>query len=82
MSFESTVEPVEITIPHGGEAFWLDERTVGHVVTNKERRTACILANSVVFTDEGLNVTSDLPALLGKFTAASPSSFRYAAKIV
>jgi len=60
--------------------FWLDDRTVGHVVGDEESKTAGLYAISVHFTDGTLSATSDLPVLLGKFPTASPSSFRYAAK--
>ena len=82
-SVESAIEPVEIPLAHGGETFWLDDRTIGHVVTDDESKTAGIYAISILVTgtnDPLLNVTSDPPALLGKFPTASPSNFRYAAK--
>ncbi|KAI9510583.1 alpha/beta-hydrolase [Russula earlei] len=79
-SLESAVEPVEIPLDHGGEVFWLDDRTVGHVVGDEESKTAGLYAISVHFTSGALNATSDPPVLLGKFPTASPSSFRYAAK--
>ncbi|KAI0004573.1 alpha/beta-hydrolase [Russula compacta] len=80
-SLESTaVEPAEVTLPHGGETFWLDDRTVGHVVTDEESKTSGIYAILVHFTNTTLRATSDPSVLLGKFPTSSPSSFRYAAK--
>ncbi|KAI0304472.1 alpha/beta-hydrolase [Multifurca ochricompacta] len=66
---EFATQHVEVPLPHGGEAFWLDERTVGHVVADEESKTASLFAISIELTTETLN-----------FPTASPSSFRYAAK--
>ena len=80
-SVESAIEPVEFSLASGGDAFWLDDRTVGYVVADEETKTAGLYSLSVQFTNETLDVTtSGPPALLGKFPTASPSSFRYAAK--
>jgi len=82
-SVESAAEPVEIPLAHGGETFWLDDRTIGHVVTDDESKTAGIYAISILVTstnDPRLNVTSDPPVLLGNFPMTSPSNFRYAAE--
>jgi hypothetical protein len=82
-SVVSAVEPVEFPLPNGGEAFWLDDRTVGYVVVHEETKTAGLHSLSVHLTDASLDLTPDpLPALpLGTFPpASSPSSFRYAAK--
>jgi hypothetical protein len=80
-SLVSAIEPVEFPLAKGGEAFWLDDRTVGYVVADEEDKTAGIYSISVHFTNETLDLTSDPPGtLLGKFPTASPSNFRYAAK--
>ncbi|KAI0269780.1 alpha/beta-hydrolase [Gloeopeniophorella convolvens] len=77
---ESSVQPLEVPLANGGEAFWLDSRTVGHVVADDDSKVSNLYAISVEFTTENLNVTPEPPVLLGKFPTASPSSFRYAAK--
>jgi hypothetical protein len=82
-SVVSSIEPVEFPLANGGEAFWLDDRTVGYVVADEESKTTGLYSLSVHSTNETLDLTSDPPApsvLLGKFPTASPSSFRYAAK--
>jgi hypothetical protein len=81
-SLLSAIGPVDFPLANGGEAFWLDDRTVGYVVANEETKTAGIYSISVHLTNETLDLTSDPPAsvLLGKFPTASPSNFRYAAK--
>lgn len=80
-SLVSAIEPIEFPLAKGGEAFWLDDRTVGYVVADEEQTTAAIYSISVHLTNKTLDLTSDPPGvLLGKFPTASPSSFRYAAK--
>lgn len=81
VSVESAIEPVEFSLANGGDAFWLDDHTIGYVVADEETKTAGLYSLSVHLTNETLEVTtSDPPELLGKFPTASPSSFRYAAK--
>jgi hypothetical protein len=79
---ESAAQPVEVPLAHGGEAFWLDGRTIGHVVAedDDDSTVASLYAISVRFTGGSLDATTDPPVLLGKFPTMSPSSFRYAAK--
>ena len=78
---ESAAQPVEVPLAHGGEAFWLDGRTIGLVVAEgNDSKVASLYAISVRLTGASLDATADLPLLLGKFPTASPSSFRYAAK--
>ena len=78
---ESAAQPVEVPLAHGGEAFWLDGRTIGLVVVEgNDSKVASLYAISVRLTGASLDATADLPLLLGKFPTASPSSFRYAAK--
>ncbi|KAF8272175.1 alpha/beta-hydrolase [Lactarius quietus] len=82
--FESAAQPVEVPLAHGGEAFWLDERTIGLVVSegDDDNKVASLFAISVRVTgsSSSLNATADPPVLLGQFPTASPSSFRYADK--
>ena len=78
---ESTAQPVEVSLAHGGEAFWLDGRTIGHVVAEGDNnKVASLYAISVRFTGGSLDATTNPPVLLGKFPTESPSSFRYVAK--
>jgi hypothetical protein len=82
-SLESTDQPVEVPLTHGGETFWLDERTIGLVVSGGnggDSKVARLFAVSVRFTGGSLNAAADPPLLLGQFPTASPSNFRYAAK--
>ena len=84
-SLDSAIEPIEFILAKGGEAFWLDDRTVGYVAEDEESKAACLYSFSVHFTiNESLALTSSDPPgpgkLLGKFPTTSPNSFRYAAK--
>jgi hypothetical protein len=83
-SLESALEPIEYPLANGGEAFWLDDRTVGYVAEDEKSKTAGLYSISIHHsTNESLALTFDAPpggVLLGKFPTASPNSFRYAAK--
>jgi hypothetical protein len=82
-SLESAFEPIEFPLANGGEAFWLDDRTVGYIAEDEESKTAGLYSISIHSTNESLALTSDSPpggVLLGNFPTASPNSFRHAAK--
>ena len=82
VSVASAIELVEFFLANGGDAFWLDSRTIGYVVVDdEETKTVALYSLSVHFTNETPETTSGPPALLGKFPTASPSSFRYAAEL-
>jgi hypothetical protein len=79
----STINPVEFPLANGGDAFWLDSRTIGYVAADEETKTVGLYSLSVHFTNVNLEVaTSGPPSLMGKFPTVSPSSFRYTAKAV
>ena len=82
-SLESAAQPVAVPLTHGGETFWLDERTIGLVVSGSidgDSKVASLFAISVRFTGGSPDAAADPPLLLGQFPTASPSNFRYAAK--
>ena len=67
-------------LAHGGEAFWLDARTIGLVASeDDDSKVASLFAISVRITSS-LETTADPPVLLGQFPTASPSNIRYAPK--
>ncbi|EIM85929.1 alpha/beta-hydrolase [Stereum hirsutum FP-91666 SS1] len=75
---ESTIQPLQIPLTHGGEAFWLDSKTVGHVVTNEGDKAASLYAISVKFTTEpDSQLTPEPPVLVGTFPTTSATNFRY-----
>ncbi|KAK7681545.1 hypothetical protein QCA50_015277 [Cerrena zonata] len=78
---ESTAKPFEIPLANGGEAFWLDSRTVGHVVDEGEgtEKVKALYAISV-HADAGvpsIQALSDSPLLIGKFPTSTASNFRF-----
>jgi hypothetical protein len=77
---ESAVQSLEISLAKGGDAFWLDSRTVGHVVEDEEEKVLKLYALSLKFETEELpNVlhTPEPPTLIGAFPTASAANFRY-----
>lgn len=75
---ESTIQPLQIPLAHGGEAFWLDSKTVGHVVTNEGDKAASLYAISIEFTTEpNSQLTPKPPVLVGTFPTTSATNFRY-----
>ncbi|KAF8507380.1 Alpha/Beta hydrolase protein [Hysterangium stoloniferum] len=61
-----------------GDAFWLDARTLGHVVPTKDGKIQEIYAVSVKY-DDGV-VTSGSSTLVGSFPTCGLSNFKYNAK--
>ncbi|KDQ16985.1 hypothetical protein BOTBODRAFT_64483 [Botryobasidium botryosum FD-172 SS1] len=76
-SIRSTSAPFELPILSGGEAFWLDSRTIAHVVEGDG--TQDIFAISVEYTIESETVTPGSPVLIGKLPSIGITNFRYAA---
>jgi hypothetical protein len=79
---ESAVQPLEISLAKGGDAFWLDSRTVGHVVEDEEEKVLQLYALTLKFETEGLlsllsTLTPQPPTLIGTFPAPSAANFRY-----
>ncbi|KDQ62499.1 hypothetical protein JAAARDRAFT_30397 [Jaapia argillacea MUCL 33604] len=81
-SVESTIKPLEIPLANGGQAFWLDSRTIGHVTSASEGKPQELYAISVKYeADTDAFDVPPPPALVGAFpTGTSPSNFRYSAK--
>ncbi|TRM60533.1 Alpha/Beta hydrolase protein [Schizophyllum amplum] len=73
---ESTVKPLEIPLAKGGEAFWLDTRTVGHVVEG-ENSTLEFYAIDVQFEAESTLSTPKSPVLIGSFPSTGATNFIY-----
>ncbi|KAI0947292.1 hypothetical protein AcW1_007551 [Taiwanofungus camphoratus] len=82
---ETTIQPLEIPLADGGEAFWLDARTIGHAVVegdDKDQATS-LYALSVKFETEspaGALSVPESPVLIGKFPTASASNFKYSGR--
>ncbi|KAI0789790.1 alpha/beta-hydrolase [Abortiporus biennis] len=82
---ESPAQPLEIPLTQGGEAFWLDTRTIAHAVDEGEGKdkVKALYAVSVRFES---NINSDetailsilnQPTLIGKFPTAGVTNFKY-----
>lgn len=76
---ESSVQPIEIPLTDGGEAFWLDSRTVAHAVKTEGSDHLDLYALSVEFTTEGAGALAapKSPVLIGSFPTSSATNFRY-----
>ncbi|KAJ1303239.1 hypothetical protein OPQ81_011437 [Rhizoctonia solani] len=74
---QSTVNPIELPLFHGGEAFWIDDRTVGHVRPGSNGKGPQELyAVSVEYTTE-TTVTPESPIRVGSLPDAALSNFKY-----
>jgi len=81
-SIETTVEPLEIPLTKGGQAFWLTSRVIAHVVPNEETKVQDIYGISVEFETESDGgkvkiATPDPPVLIGSFPTSTSDNFRY-----
>ena len=81
-SIETTVQPLEIPLTKGGQAFWLGSRTIAHVVPNEETKVQDIYGISVEFETESGGgaakiATPDPPVLIGSFPTSTSDNFRY-----
>jgi len=74
-SLNSSISPIQLHLAKGGEAFWLDERTVGYVVSEKDQAPQ-LFAYSVDYSTESLSAPHP-PVLVGSFPEASVSNFVY-----
>ena len=79
---ESTVLPIDLPLTNGGEAFWLDDRTLAHAVAegSDKSKVISLYAISVKVETPGSLTLPDSPVLIGKFPTDSATNFRYSAK--
>lgn len=75
------MQPLEVPLASGGEAFWLDARTLAHAVAEGEGKdqVTTLYAWSVKYETEGVGAlsTPESPVLIGKFPTSTPSNFRF-----
>jgi hypothetical protein len=78
-ALESKVQPLEIPLTKGGEAFWLDSRTVAHVVKHEESKNLELYALSVKYETQDASTLTllDHPILVGSFPTSTATNFRY-----
>jgi dipeptidyl aminopeptidase/acylaminoacyl peptidase len=78
---ESTTQPLEIPLAKGGEAFWIDSRTVAHAVEDDGNLDVFAIDLKFETTSESAGVLSaEPPKLIGSFPTSTASNFQYSAK--
>ena len=77
-SLEYKITPLQISLVNGGETFWLDNRTLGHVVEGEDGIQDFYAISVDVATDPARLSTPKRPVLLGSFPAGvSAANFKY-----
>ncbi|KII90539.1 hypothetical protein PLICRDRAFT_106263 [Plicaturopsis crispa FD-325 SS-3] len=71
---DAKVQSLEIPFTDGGEAFWLDTRTIAHVVAKDKHLDVYTL--SLALDADSLRAT-DSPVLVGSFPTTTATNFRY-----
>lgn len=77
---EAAVQPLEIPLTKGGQAFWLTPRVIAHVVPNEETKVQDVYAISVEIhtePDSAKIATPEPPVLIGSFPTSTSGNFRY-----
>ncbi|KAF7365063.1 Dipeptidyl-peptidase 5 [Mycena venus] len=78
---ESTVKPLEIPLAKGGEAFWIDSRTVAHAVEDEGNLDLFAIDLKFETNSDSVGVLSaEPPKLIGSFPTTTASNFQYSAK--
>jgi hypothetical protein len=75
-SVDSPISPYEVPLTSGGDVFWLDSHTIGHVVSNDEEKVQELYAISVKVETQSETIkafTPESPVLIGKLPT-SPDS--------
>lgn len=63
-----------------GDAFWLDARTLGHVVPGKDGKPQELYAVPLTYEGGSVSLASDAPVLIGTFPAPDLANFKYSAE--
>lgn len=71
----SAATPLEIPLAKGGEAFWLDARTIAHAVRNEDTDKLELYALKVNYETEF--TAPGPPVLIATFPTATPTNFKY-----
>ncbi|KAF7346501.1 Dipeptidyl-peptidase 5 [Mycena sanguinolenta] len=78
---ESKAQPLEIPLPKGGEAFWIDSRTIAHAVEDEGHLDLFSIDLKFETNSETAGVWSaDSPKLIGSFPTSTASNFQYSAQ--
>ncbi|KIJ64627.1 hypothetical protein HYDPIDRAFT_112010 [Hydnomerulius pinastri MD-312] len=77
VALEAGSQAYDLPLPSGGDAFWLDERTIAHVVeTGKDKDKKQELFAIPVTFDKG-SVSTGEPVSAGSFPVTTAADFRY-----
>ncbi|KAK2465265.1 hypothetical protein APHAL10511_002619 [Amanita phalloides] len=72
---DSSATPLQIPLPKGGDAFWLDSRAIGHAVEGAKGTELYAVQLDFESQTGGLNVSP--PILLGHFPTKTVTNYRY-----
>lgn len=72
-SVENAINPLEVALARGGDVFWLDGHTIGHVVRPADDAPPQLLARDVDYSAE-LSVAE--PYVVGNFPDADVANFK------
>jgi dipeptidyl aminopeptidase/acylaminoacyl peptidase len=78
---DTSIAPLQIPFPRGGEAFWLDSRTIAHAAKAQDDSDVLSLyAISVKLESKSLTSPDNLtPKHIGSFPTSSATNFKYCA---
>ncbi|KAJ8080473.1 Dipeptidyl-peptidase 5 [Marasmius tenuissimus] len=78
---ESTMKPYELPLAKSGEAFWLSQSTLGHVVEGDDKTldlyTINVIYSAPTAQDTVGTLSTESPKLVGTFPTDSATNFRY-----
>ncbi|KAF8636022.1 hypothetical protein AX15_000182 [Amanita polypyramis BW_CC] len=76
---ESSAKPLEIPLPKGGEAFWLDSRIIGHTAEG-DSAIELYAIDLTLDNQPGGTLAVATSTLIGKFPTKTATNFRYSPK--
>jgi hypothetical protein len=74
------VSPIEFPVLKDGDVFWLDSRTLGHVVPGKDGKPQELFAVSLKYEAESITFAPDSPVSIGTFPTSGLANFKYSAE--
>ena len=74
------MSPAAFPVLKDGNAFWLDSRTLGHVVSSKDSKFQELFAISLEYEAETITLAPESPILIGTFPTSGLANFKYSAE--
>ncbi|KAJ6585115.1 Alpha/Beta hydrolase protein [Mycena capillaripes] len=74
---ETDSEPLEIALPDGGEAFWLDRRTLAHAVDSGKGNLDLYALNLNFESNLSKPPSAEDPVFIGSFPTKTSTKFQY-----